>query len=299
MKIGFFGDGEWSHNALIQMLSNKSYKVSFIVPRYHLPDKTLEKISKEKKIDFLILKNVNDQTNIKKLRNYNCDVFVSMSFNQIIKKELINIPPKGFINCHAGALPFYRGRNVLNWVLINDEKYFGITTHYIDEGIDTGDIILQKKFPIKDSDDYHSLLKTAFLNCPIILLKALNMINNSNVLSYPQNKIHPIGSYFKKRLPGDEFISWEWTSRRIFNFIRSISLPGPIARTKINNKELLIKKSKMQNHSITVNKSPGTILKIDENGILIKTIDSALKISDYSFADNKIYPIKINDIFIN
>jgi methionyl-tRNA formyltransferase len=65
-----------------------------------------------------------------------------MSFNQIFKSEIINLPRLKTINCHAGKLPFYRSRNILNWVLINDEKEFGITVHYVDEGIDTGDIIL-------------------------------------------------------------------------------------------------------------------------------------------------------------
>ena len=73
-----------------------------------------------------------------------------MSFNQIFRKDIINLTPIGIINCHAGKLPFYRGRNILNWVLINDEKEFGITVHFVDEGIDTGDIILQKTFPITD-----------------------------------------------------------------------------------------------------------------------------------------------------
>ena len=63
-------------------------------------------------------------------------------------------------------LPFYKGRNILNWVLINDEKEFGITVHYVDEGIDTGDIILQETFPIIDSDDYSTLLDKAYEECP-------------------------------------------------------------------------------------------------------------------------------------
>ena len=77
-----------------------------------------------------------------------------MSFDQIFKEEIINIPPLKIINCHAGKLPFYRGRNILNWALINDEKEFGITVHYVDFGIDTGDSILQKNYEITDDDDY-------------------------------------------------------------------------------------------------------------------------------------------------
>ena len=69
---------------------------------------------------------------------------------QCTRHKNTNMPPLKTINCHAGKLPFYRGRNILNWVLINDEREFGITVHYVDEGIDTGDIILQRVFPITD-----------------------------------------------------------------------------------------------------------------------------------------------------
>ena len=96
-----------------------------------------------------------------------------MSFNQIFKNNLINLPPLKIINCHAGKLPFYRGRNVLNWVLINDENEFGITVHFIDEGIDTGDIILQKTFKIDDTDDYQTLLSRAYKECGSILYDSI------------------------------------------------------------------------------------------------------------------------------
>ncbi|MDR1522244.1 MAG: hypothetical protein LBS28_05280 [Streptococcaceae bacterium] len=85
---------------------------------------------------------MNSKEVINLLKKYNADLFISMSFNQIFKSEIINLPRLKTINCHAGKLPFYRSRNILNWVLINDEKEFGITVHYVDEGIDTGDIIL-------------------------------------------------------------------------------------------------------------------------------------------------------------
>ena len=65
----------------------------------------------------------------------------------------LNLPKLKTINCHAGKLPFYRGRNILNWALINDEKKFGITVHYVDEKIDCGDIILQRIFKITDKDN--------------------------------------------------------------------------------------------------------------------------------------------------
>ena len=83
--------------------------------------------AKKHNIPYFIEKNINSKMFIERVKKYNCDLFVSMSFDQIFKKEIINLPRLKTINCHAGKLPFYRGRNVLNWVLINDEKEFGIT----------------------------------------------------------------------------------------------------------------------------------------------------------------------------
>ena len=176
MKIGYFADGPWSHLALDKIIQDKELEIVFIVPRFDTQDPVLKEKSKELGIDFLPIKDVNAPSSIEKLEEYKADIFVSMSFNQILKSDILSKPNFGFINCHAGALPFYRGRNVLNWVLINDEKEFGVTVHYIDEGIDTGDIILQKKSKITDSDNYRSILDKAILLCAEALHEALNEI---------------------------------------------------------------------------------------------------------------------------
>jgi methionyl-tRNA formyltransferase len=101
-----------------------------------------------------------------------------MSFNQIFRSSIIKTPRLGIINCHTGKLPFYRGRNILNWALINDEKEFGITVHYVDEGIDTGDIIKQRCFDIKDDYDYNKLLQIAYVECAQILFDTIKEIQS-------------------------------------------------------------------------------------------------------------------------
>ena len=148
LKVGYFADGPWSHLAFQKLMRDKDVEMVFICVRYDTLDNTLQEYCDEYHIDYLKYQNVNSTDFIERVSEYNCDLFVSMSFNQIFKSKLINLPKYKTINCHAGKLPFYRGRNVLNWVLINDEKDFGITVHYIDEGIDTGDIILQRTYPI-------------------------------------------------------------------------------------------------------------------------------------------------------
>jgi len=175
LNIGYFADGPWSHKTFNKLIHDSEIKISFICVRFGSKDETLKNYAKQYGIDYLEHENVNSDEFILNLKKYDCDLFVSMSFNQIFKSDIINFTKYKIINCHAGKLPFYRGRNVLNWVLINDEKEFGITVHYVDEGIDSGDIILQKMYQISDQDNYNTLLERAYVECPNILYDVILM----------------------------------------------------------------------------------------------------------------------------
>ena len=142
LKIGYFADGPWSYNAFEKIVNDERFDIRFIIPRNNTKDETLLNFSIKYNIEYFKLDNVNSETSLNKILSYDCDVLVSMSFNQIFRKDIINLTPIGIINCHAGKLPFYRGRNILNWALINGEKDFGITTHFINEKIDSGKICL-------------------------------------------------------------------------------------------------------------------------------------------------------------
>ena len=280
LKIGYFADGPWSHHAFEKIVNDERFDVRFIVPRTNTQDATLFNFSKKYNIDYFKLKNVNSITSLNKILDYDCDILVSMSFNQIFKKDIINLTPIGIINCHAGKLPFYRGRNILNWVLINDEKEFGITVHFVDEGIDTGDIILQKTFPITDLDSYKTLLNTSYYACANILYESLVQIAENNFERTIQKTIHPVGFYCGMRGEGDEIINWNNTSRDIFNFIRSISKPGPVARTFNNDKEVKVNNSNYYKDAPIYIGKVGQVLGKTENGFLIKTKDSFIEIFD-------------------
>ena len=287
MKIGYFADGPWSHKALERIVSDRKLEISFIVPRYASQDSVLKEWAKKLGVDFIPMKNVNSEDSINKLKSYKADIFVSMSFDQIIKKEVICLPEKGFINCHAGALPFYRGRNVLNWVLINDEKEFGVTVHYIDEGIDTGDIILQNKSLITDDDSYKTLLERAIDLCDKTLYEAIVKILNGENQRIKQKEIDPVGSYFRIRKEGDEWINWEWTSRKIFNFIRAITDPGPCAQTMFKENLIKIRNSKEIPNSPKYVCVPGEIVGKTDDSLILKTGDSTLSINSYDSLDKK------------
>jgi methionyl-tRNA formyltransferase len=278
IRIGYFADGPWSHNAFEKIINDETFEILFIVPRSDTNDNTLKDFAIRYKIDYLFPVKINSSEFIETVKSYNVDLLVSMSFNQIFKTQILNVPKLGVINCHAGKLPFYRGRNILNWALINDEKEFGITVHYVDEGIDTGDIIKQQCYPISENDDYNSLLEIAYVECASILYKALKEIQEGNSKRIVQNTIHPLGFYCGRRGIGDEIINWNQSSRRLFNFIRSISKPGPIATTVFNGNQVKINKARLIEHAPEYICTPGQLLAKTSEGFLVKTDDSFLEI---------------------
>ena len=293
LNIGYFADGPWSFNAFNKLIKDPDITISFICGRFQTKDKTLKRYSKKYKIDYLEHKNINSKVFISKIAKYNCNLLVSMSFDQIFKKEIINLTKYKSINCHAGKLPFYRGRNILNWALINDEKEFGITVHYIDEKIDSGDIILQKSYKISDKDNYKSLLEKAHVGCANVLYDTILMFKNNQVKTIKQKSIHPVGFYCPIRKKGDEILNWNQSSREIFNFVRAICKPGPIARAFINKNQMKINKVELIENATKYKSIIGIILKINKNGFIVKTKDNFIRVTEFEFNGK----IKVGDRF--
>lgn len=282
LRIGYFADGPWAHGALELLNNDPRIQVSFICARYGRPDEYLREKASEAKVDFLVEKNVNSESFASRLRGYGADLFVSMSFDQILRRPLFSLPRLGTINCHAGKLPFYRGRNVLNWALINDEKEFGITVHYVDDGVDTGDIILQTLHPISDVDDYGSLLSRAFAECPTILHQAIQLLHAGTAKRIPQSSFASAGLICTQRIPGDERIDWSMSSREVFNFVRALSDPGPRAMASIDSVPVAINKVELIPDAPIYKGIPGAVLSKEGTSFLVKTGDSYVRLIEWS-----------------
>jgi methionyl-tRNA formyltransferase len=280
MRIGYFGDGRWAHQALGSIVETSDLNVACIVARHHNPDPVLKDWSEELSIPFFAPKNVNASSFLSQLKALEIDINVSMSYNQILRSEAIQAAPKGFINCHAGALPFYRGRNILNWALINGEDRFGVTVHYVDDGIDTGDIIAQRFGVITTSDTYASLLDKAVGLCSDALIEALYKIQDGTFSATPQEEIHPVGFYCSNRREGDEWIDWSWTTERIYNLIRALVPPGPGARTLDDGHPVVITDAEKILHAPSYIDRPGTVVGREKDGIIVKTGDTSLKVKE-------------------
>lgn len=273
MKLGLFADGIWGLNVLKLILNNKSIKLKFICLRYHETDSFLRNYAKKKKIKIFRVKNVNSNNFIKKIKKFKVDLLASMSYDQIFSKNFL----KNFfvINCHAGLLPAYRGRNPINWAIINGEKYYGVTTHIVDEKIDTGNLILQKKFRIFKSDNYATILKKTYKRCAKILFHTIILIlkKGKNLKTIDQNSLNKKSSYYFKRKKGDEIINTDSNAREIINFVKALVYPGPYAIYNLNNKRIKIKNVSEIKYKGKVKK------KISKNFAIIKCKDKFIKLN--------------------
>jgi methionyl-tRNA formyltransferase len=277
MRVGYFGDGPWAHQALYKIIE-QGHEVLFVVPRYDTQDPALKRIAERYEIPWTVVKNVNSVGFIENVQASSCDIMISMSFNQIIRKNLRSAAPMGFINCHAGALPFYRGRNPINWALINGEDRIGVTVHFVDEGIDTGDIITQYFIDVLESDDYASLLEKGYVTCAEALCKALSIVSQRNFRPTAQDEIDPVGFYCCRRVDGDEYIDWSDTSENIRNFIRAITKPGPGAISVSSKYKLIIYQSRLVPDAPDYKGVPGEVVGVTEDSWVVKTGSSVLQV---------------------
>ncbi len=280
MRIVFMGDGVWAHGALRLLQGNPDIEILEVVGRHSAPDQELKKIALEFGLPFRTGKKINSPEYVAHFQELSPDLLVSMSYDQIYKPEILSIPKVASINCHAGALPFYRGRNIINWALINGEKEIGVTVHEISPGIDEGDIIVQEFFPVNREDDYGSVLLKAQELCPALLNRAVQQYLDGTVTRKKQSDIDPVGSYCRRRKLGDEWIDWNWGAEQIFNFVRGIAPPAPGAQfTHGGNTYALIKCTVMDRIS-EEGLGSGKVMSVDEDSILIMTGDGAIKCTD-------------------
>lgn len=223
-----------------------------------------------------------DEEFINKLKEINPDLIVVVAYGQILSKELIEIPKFGCVNVHVSLLPKYRGAAPINWVIINGEEKTGVTTMYMDEGLDTGDIILQSEFPLNNeitAGELHDIMMKQGGN---LLIDTINKIEKGCAPRTQQNdEEFSYAPMMSKSLGNIDFTK---TAKEIHNLVRGIN-PWPSAYTTYEDKTMKIWKTKILNE--TSSKSCGTILKVDKEGIKVSTKDNVLLIEEIQMPNKK------------
>ena len=282
MNIGFFSDGEWAKKFIGDALDFNYINIKFIVLRYGEDNSEIRDLAIKKSIDLYEFEKLNSNEVPQVLSKYGVDLFVSISYDQIFRRSILNIPKLLSINTHAGMLPFYRGRNPINWAIINNEKFIGMTVHCIDEGIDTGDIILQEMIEVSETDYYDEILKVCVSRASELTLEAIKKISESSYCLTKQVDIHPYGFYCIKRSEKDQLIDWSNTSNDVFNHIRALHAPNLYAMTYHKGNIVLIKKVKKIKEASNHIGLPGSIIHIcPDESFFVKTGDSSIQVCTY------------------
>jgi methionyl-tRNA formyltransferase len=277
-----FGDGAWATNSLLR-LSETPHSIVAVVARKEPSDPTLVETVRALGLLPLQPSNVNSIDFVDRVKSLAPDLNLSISYNQILRRSIIETARLGFLNFHAGKLPYYRGRNVINWAIINGEREIGITAHFVDEGIDTGDIILQRTLPIEWTDTYGDVLRHVVEAFPDLVLDAVALITAGQPTRIQQAD-HP-GTYFPGREEGDEWLDWSDTSFNLHNKIRAITRPGPGARTLVGNKVARIWRAFYDLSWPKYIATAGQVVGRRDNGVLVKTGDSTILVQEVQIDD--------------
>lgn len=281
MKIVYFGDGAWGTRCLEQLLADE-HEVLAVVLRVNPSESSLADTATRHGLAVRAPLSANASEFVEWVRSLGPELNISMSYDQIVKQPLLGTAPLGFLNCHAGRLPFYRGRSVINWAILNDEKEIGLTIHFLDEGIDTGDIVSQRTLPILWEDDYASVLAKVNDAFPAMLAETVRGLADGSLRRTAQRQ--HLGTYFCRRLPGDEWIDWRDSSRQVYNKIRAITRPGPGARTELKGRGVAAWKARYNPDWPRYLATPGEVVSVEEGGgIRVKTGDSTVVLVEIEF----------------
>jgi len=191
-------------------------------------------------IPLIKIKSTKSAETIKKIKEFNPELIFVISWSQIIPKEILDIPPLGCIGIHYSLLPERRGGAPLNWAIIDGLTKSGITLFFMDEGIDTGDIIAQKEFEISEEDTVKTLLDKICILAPQLIKENIDSIEKGTAKRIKQDDTK--ATYTKRRRPQDGLIDWHKSLREIYNFIRALAPPYPCAFTFLGDKKLVITK---------------------------------------------------------
>lgn len=294
MKIVFMGTPEFAIPSLIKLLSS-SHKIEAVVSA---PDKER---GRGRQVTFTPVKQFALENNLKvftpvdlkstefidEMKKISPDLFVVVAF-RILPKELFLLPRYGSINLHASLLPKYRGAAPIQWALINGDKETGVTTFFLEEKVDTGNIILQEKIDIDDNDDFGSLHDRLMNLGADAVLKTVDLIENGSAkVSKQDNSLSSPAPKITKEICQIDFNK---SAQEIHNLVRALS-PYPGAFFCHNGKIIKIFKTRVvaedfinQNNwqSIEINLSNGktSVINISQTKkeIFIRTKEKVLQI---------------------
>ena len=291
MKIVFMGTPDFARDSL-RAVVEAGHEVALVVTN---PDKPkgrgmklipsdVKKYAIEQNLEVVQPTKVkNNPEFVEQLKNINPDVICVVAYGKIIPKEILDIPRLGCINVHGSLLPKYRGAAPIQWAVLNGDKETGITTMFMDEGMDTGDMINKEVVQIGDDETTGELWDRLSVIGANLLVKTLSDLENGTYAREKQGDNFTVAPMIKKEMAK---IDWEnQTSSKIKNLVRGLN-PFMGAFSFLNDKKIKIwKVEKLAEKS---DKKPGTVLISDsKEGLVIATKDGTISVLEIQGENSK------------
>lgn len=288
-RILFMGTPAFALPAL-EMLYNRNYPIIGVVTQ---PDRPQGRGQKEisPPVKLLAQKSglpvfqppkVKDELFLKIFYELDPEMVVVAAFGQILPKAIIEYPRFKCLNIHPSLLPKYRGAAPLNWAIIRGETKTGITIMLMDEGMDSGDVILQQESPLAANETYGDLHDRLALEGASLLIETIDLMVAGNAQPHPQDS--SLVSFAPRLKKETGLIDWTSNVSDIVNLIRGLC-PSPAAYTFLDGQNLKIFKA--QAKIAVVAEAPGTVGSIVKEGLPVAAADGYVILQEVQLAGKK------------
>tara|TARA_B100000035_G_scaffold16736_1_gene13485 strand:+ start:2131 stop:3651 length:1521 start_codon:yes stop_codon:yes gene_type:complete len=288
MRVAFLGRGKLGMNVLTRLLDDSRIEVPVIItckstPEVEYPEEAFKEIATKNNIKFIKTNRINQSKYTDILNDLNIDLSVALLWLYKIQSDIIRTSKKGFINCHSGLLPKYRGNACGNWSIINGENTFGITTHFMKAGeLDNGDIINQMEIPITDSTTIKHLVSAFHEKGAESVINAVSSIYNGSFVTKSQSPGE--ASYCYPRIESDGEIDWNQSALQISRLVRAAGKPYQGAYTWFKDirdgfltKKMIVHDVDIIEHELNeFHAVPGHLIKNEDGDYLVVCGDKKL-----------------------
>jgi methionyl-tRNA formyltransferase len=289
MKIVFMGTPDFAV-ASLDALVQANFDVVAVVTAPDKPagrgqklnESAVKKYAVEKGIPVLQPEKLKNSEFIEELKSYQADLQVVVAF-RMLPVVVWSMPAKGTINLHGSLLPQYRGAAPINHAIINGEKESGVTTFFLKEQIDTGDIILSDSVPIADDETAGELHDKLMVIGAALLVKTLHAIEAGKIREQPQPQSDDL-KHAPKIFKEDCKIDWNDSAQAIHNLIRGLS-PYPTAFTLLNDKNLKVFKAEIEDKEPGI--AAGDFLTDGKTYLKFAAKDGFIKLLDIQYEGKK------------
>ncbi len=292
MKVVYMGTPDFAVDTL-QAIVDAGHEVALVVTQ---PDKAkgrgkklcytpVKEKAMECHLEVAQPEKVREESFVERLKAIAPDVIVVVAFGQILPETILNIPKYGCINLHASLLPAYRGAAPIQWAVIDGLAETGVTTMYMEKGLDTGDIICQSKLPLAADETGGSLFDKLAKEGADLLVKTLKMLEDGTATRTKQDDSR---SGYAKMLSKDMgCLDFSKDAVVLERLIRGLN-PWPSAYTAIQGKTMKIYVAEVvEEEDCTTDAAPGTVIAVDKKSFTVRCGNGALRICNLQLEGKK------------